>query len=268
MTHAGVTHVGTALARRLEASDALIGAACAEAHQRLNPELGATMLEVGGGFAIFVGVESPLTHAVGLGMRGPVPVDEMERMEEFYRSRGAAVSIELCPLADPSLVELLGARGYRLTEFNNVLARPLAGAEIEPAETVRLAYADEEYVWARTVGRGFLEKDDLTREEMDVGSAIWHVPDARCYLAFGGGHAAAAAAMAIHAGLATLFADGTVLSYRGAGLQAALIRERLRAAAGEGCDWATASTLPGSVSQRNYERNGFQVAYTKAILMR
>jgi hypothetical protein len=28
-----------------------------------------------------------------------------------------------------------------------------------------------------------------------------------------------------------------------------------------------AATLPGSVSQRNYERNGFQVAYTKAIFV-
>jgi GNAT superfamily N-acetyltransferase len=59
-----------------------------------------------------------------------------------------------------------------------------------------------------------------------------------------------------------------MLGFRGAGLQGALIRERLRAAVEEGCDLATASTLPGSVSQRNYERNGFQVAYTKAILVR
>jgi GNAT superfamily N-acetyltransferase len=150
-----------------------------------------------------------------------------------------------------------------------VLVRPLAGAEFAPAETpVRLAYADEEYLWALTVGRGFLEKDDLTAAEVDVGSAIWHMPGSRCYLAFGGGRAAAAGAMAIHGGLATLFADSTMLGSRGAGLQGALIRERLRVAVEEGCDLATASTLPGSVSQRNYERNGFQVAYTKAILVR
>jgi hypothetical protein len=42
----------------------------------------------------------------------------------------------------------------------------------------------------------------------------------------------------------------------------------LRVAVEEGCDLATASTLPGSVSQRNYERNGFHVAYTKAVLVR
>ncbi|MGA2579374.1 MAG: N-acetyltransferase [Bryobacteraceae bacterium] len=256
------------LARRLESAEALDGVACAQAHQRLNPELGATVLEVAGGSAIFVGVDSPLTHAMGLGMRGAVRAAEMDRIEDFYRSRGAAASLELCPLADASLVELLGKRGYRVTEFLNVLVRLLAGAEIAPAGIARLACVEEELLWTSTVGRGFLEKDELTPEEMDVGRAIWHMAGSRCYLAFSGGRAAAAGAMAVHGGLATLFADSTLLGFRGAGLQAALIRERLRVAAAEGCDLATASTLPGTVSQRNYERNGFHVAYTKAILVR
>ena len=262
-------HAGLELARRLEAAEALNGVACAKAHQRLNPLVGAAMLEVGGGFAIFVGAESPLTHAVGLGMRGAVRADEIERMEDFYGARGATVSVELCPLADASLIELLGSRGYRVTEFNNVLVRALTATEIARAETpVRPANADEEQLWVRTVGRAFLEKDDLTPEEMDVGSAIWHLTGSRCYLAFSGGRAGAAGAMSMHAGLATLFADGAMLGFRGAGLQSALIRERLRAAIEEGCDLATAATLSGSVSQRNYERCGFQVAYTKAILVR
>lgn len=262
-------HAGLELARRLEAAEARTGAECAHAHQRINPAVGAAVLEVAGGFAIFVGVASPLTHAVGLGMRGEVRADEMDRLESFYRAHGAAVSLDLCPLAGTSLVELLGARGYRVTEFLNVLVRPLAGAEFAPAGTpVRLANADEEQLWARTVGRGFLEKDDLTAEEMDVGRAIWHMTGAHRYLAFSGGRAAAAGAMAIDGGLATLFADSTMLGFRGAGLQDALIRERLRATVGEGCDLATAATLAGSVSQRNYERNGFRVAYTKATLVR
>lgn len=262
-------HAGLELARRLEAAEARAGVECAEAHQRLNPAVGEAVLEAAGGFAIFVGVRSPLTHAVGLGMRGEVHADEMDRLEGFYRARGAAVSVDLCPLASASLVEMLGRRGYRVTEFNNVLVRPLAAAEFAPAGApVRPANADEEQLWTRTVGRGFLEKDDLTAEEMDVGRAIWHMPGARCYLAFSGGRAAAAGAMAIDGGLATLFADSTMLGFRGAGLQGALIRERLRVAAGEGCDLATAATLAGSVSQRNYERNGFRVVYTKATLVR
>jgi hypothetical protein len=263
---------GLQLARRLEAADALNGVACAEASQRLNPGLGAAVLEAAGGFALFVGVDSPLTHAVGIGMRGVVSADEMDRVEDFYGARNAPVSVDVCPLADASLLELLGARGYRVNEFNNVLVRALPGAEIGPAEgSVRLAGADdaaEEQIWTLTVGRGFLEKNDLTPEELDVGRTIWHMSGARCYLAESGGRTAAAGAMSVEGGLATLFADSTVVGFRGAGWQGTLIRERLRAAAAEGCDLATAATMPGSVSQRNYERNGFQVAYTKAILVR
>ncbi len=262
-------HAGLELARRLEAAEARTGVACAEAHQRLSPDVGAAVLEVAGGFAIFVGVHSPLTHAVALGMRGAVRADEVDRLEEFYRARGAGVSVELCPLADAGLVEILGKRGYRVTEFNNMLVRPLAGAEVAPAQAVvRVASADEELLWTRTVGRGFLEKDDLTAEEVDVGRAVWHMPGARCYLALSGGRAAGAGVMAIGGGLAMLYADSTLLGFRGAGLQGELIRERLRAAMAEGCDLAAAATLPGSVSQRNYERIGFRVAYTKATLAR
>lgn len=82
-------HAGLDLARRLERAEARNGVACAEAHEQLNAGLAAAVLEVGGGFAIFVGPESPLTHAVGMGMKRPVRAEEMDRMEEFYRTRGA-----------------------------------------------------------------------------------------------------------------------------------------------------------------------------------
>jgi len=260
---------GLELARRLEAAEAHNGAECAEAQRLLDPAVGATVRPVAGGSAIFVGPGSPLTHAVGLGMHGPVRPEELDRLEAFYRARGATVSVDLCPLADASLLELLGSRGYRTTEFMNVLIRPLTGSEIaRPEVPVRLANDGEEELWARTVGRGFLEKDALTAEEMDVGRNIFHMPGSLCYLAFAGNQAVAAGAMAMHGGLATLFADSTTPGFRGIGLQSALIRERLRAAFAAACDLAAASTLPGSVSQRNYERNGFQVAYTKAILVR
>ncbi len=73
--------------------------------------------------------------------------------------------------------------------------------------------------------------------------------------------------MAVREALASFFGDGTVPEFRRCGLHASLIRARLNAALAQGCDLATASTLPGSVSQRNYERLGFQVVYTKLGLV-
>jgi GNAT superfamily N-acetyltransferase len=260
---------GLELARRLEAAEAANGTACAEAQQCINPGAGAIVEPLAGGGAIFMGAGSPLSRVIGLGLYGAVRPEELDCLERFYRERGGEVSIDLCPLADPSLLDLLGSRGYRVTEFNNVLARPLPGAGISaPAIPVSQAAEDEMDLWAKVVGCGFTDKAVLTGEEMDVGRTIFRMAGSFCYLAFIGDQPAAAAVMTIRGGLAGLFADSTLPGFRGAGLHSALIRERLRAALAAGCDLATATTLPGSISQRNYERNGFWVAYTKAILVR
>ena len=248
------------LARRLEAAEAANARGCSTGPS-------AAVLDVAGGCAIFVGADSPLTHAVGLGLNGPVSEAEMEATEAFFRNRGAKVSVDLCPLADAGLLDALAARGYRATEFNNVLVKRLAGTGIVLAPRVRRAIAGEDDLWSHTVGCGFFEQKDLTTGEMDVGRAIFGMPGALCYLAVSeAGEPAGGAALAVRNGLATLFADSTIVGFRGGGLHRELISARLNEAIAEGCDLATASTLPGSGSQRNYERLGFEVVYTKVTL--
>jgi GNAT superfamily N-acetyltransferase len=103
---------------------------------------------------------------------------------------------------------------------------------------------------------------------MDVGRAIFWMPGAHCYLACTEtGESAGGGAMAICGGLASLFADSTVPRFRSRGLHRELIAARIHEAVALGCELATASTLPGSQSQRNYERMGFQVVYTKITLV-
>jgi hypothetical protein len=250
------------LARRLEAAEAANARGCTAIH----PE--AAWLEIAGGCAVFVGADSPLTHAVGVGLEGRVTEAEVDRLEEFFRCRGAKVSIEICPLADPGLIEALGQRGYRVTEFNNVLVKRLAGTEIVITPRVRRALADESDLWSYTVGRGFFEEGELTSAEMDVGRAICAMPGALCYLgATESGELAGGGAAAIYGGLATLFADSTIAHHRRGGLHREVILARLNEALAQGCELATASTLPGSGSQRNYERLGFGVAYTRITLV-
>jgi GNAT superfamily N-acetyltransferase len=256
-----MVYADAALARRIEAAEAAGARACA-AHP------GTAMLDVAGGCAIFAGADSPLTQAVGMGLNGPVSEPEIGGLEAFFRSRGARVAIDLCPLADPGLLETLAGRGYRLTEFNNVVVKRLAGAEIVLTPRVRRAVADEPDLWSYTVGVGFFDQPELTTGEMDVGRAIFAAPGALCYLAAADtGEAAGGAALAIHDGLATLFADSTIARFRRQGLHRELVSARLNEAIARGCDMATASMLPGSASQRNYERLGFEVIYTKVTLV-
>ena len=256
-----MTFADRALARRLEAAEAANARGCAPT--------GALSMEIAGGCAIFAGAGSPLTQAVGIGLAGPVSPEELTQLESFFHSRGASVSIDLCPLADAGLLQTLGERGYRVAEFNNVLARRLPGTEIVLTPRARPATADECDLWAHTVGCGFFEQPEITTEEMNVGRAIFAMPGAHCYLATAGaGEPAGGGALAIHAGLATFFADSTTTPYRRQGLHRELISARLNEALAQGCDLATASTEAGSTSQRNYERAGFEVVYTRVTLMR
>jgi hypothetical protein len=258
----GLLFADLALARRLEAAEAANAKGCTAIH----PE--AASLEVAGGVAVFVGAESPLTHAVGIGLNGPVRKEELAVLEGFFRERGAKPAIDLCPLADSGLLPLLAERGYRVTEFNNVLVKRLAGAQIVITPRVRRVLPDETDLWSHTVGRGFFDQDELTTEEMDVGRAICAMPGAICYLAAApAGEAAGGAASAIYGSLATLFADSTIARFRRAGMHGELIVARLNEALAQGCELATASTLPGSGSQRNYERLGFEVVYTRMTLV-
>jgi hypothetical protein len=257
-----VTFADAALARRLEAVEALNARLCTASPP------GAAYLDIAGGCAIFVGADSPLTQAVGLGLNGPVTEGEVDTLEAFFRSRGAKVSIDFCPLADAGLFDMLFARGYRATEFNNVLVKRIAGEPIVLAPRVRRAITGEEDLWSHTVGCGYFNQGDLTTAEMDVGRAIFSMPGAMCYLAVTAtGQPAGGGALAVRDGLATLFADSTIAAFRRQGFHREVIAARLNEAIALGCDSAMASTLPGSISQRNFERMGFEVVYTKVTLV-
>jgi hypothetical protein len=255
-------HADTSLARRIEAAEAANARGCTAIHPR------AAHFEVAGGIAVFAGAESPLSQAVGIGLAGPVTEPQIGELEDFFHSRGTRPRIDLCPLADPGVVELLGARGYRVSEFNNVLVKRMTAVEMVLTPHVRRALADETDLWSHTVGRGFFERPELTTEEMDVGRAICAMPDALLYLAASEtGQHAGGAALAIHGGLATMFADGVIAGFRRKGLHRELIGARLNEALAQGCDLATASALPGSASQRSYERVGFEVVYTRITMV-
>jgi GNAT superfamily N-acetyltransferase len=256
-----VTYADLALARRLELNEARNAA-------ELSQVYGATAPRIGGGEVAFGGAGSPLSHAVGVGMRAPVTAAELDAIEEYYRSRGTPINIDLCPLADPSLAELMGKRCYRIAEFNNVLVR--AAQPVPDGEDARIRRAGEQdrEAWSRTTMHGFLEREDVLQPEMDLAATLYGMPSGAPWLAEIDGTPVAAAGMAVRDGLAMLFGDATRPGYRNRGLHMALIMARMRYAAERGCDLITASTLPGSGSQRNYERLGFRVVYTKTIMLR
>ena len=259
--------VDLAFARRLEAAETLTPAHV-EALRRYWPE--AALEVIAGGTAVFGGVEYPANHIVGMGLYGGVTESDVDRVEEFYRSRGVPCEVVVSPLADPSLRELLAPRGYRITEFNSVLIRRLDDCEpVALPEGVALepVTASNEKLWSDVVAQGFAEFGPLPDNIFTPFAAL---PASINYLArvdavpAGGGMAC----IMREAGIVALFGTATLPGFRRRGVQTALIRQRLWEAAQSGCEYAVVSTMPGSGSQRNMERRGFRVAYTKRVMVR
>src|SRR3954468_10675519 len=67
----------------------------------------ASFLTIAGGIAIFTGLGSPMTHAMGIGMSGSVPEEELARLESFYAERGSSCLIDLCPMAHDSVIAFI-----------------------------------------------------------------------------------------------------------------------------------------------------------------
>jgi hypothetical protein len=256
-------HADFALARRIESTEMMMNAAAIEKESELRPATGAEQLEIAGGRAFFMGADSPLTQAIGMGMNGAVSAEQMDTVEEFFSARGAASNFEVCPLADHSLRELLAGRGYQPIEFSSALYRSLEAIPSVPdGFEVRPAGPTEIDLSTRIIVEGFFGAEPPPGM-FELCSVMSHSGVARNYLAWKDGAAIAGGALGFWKGTACLFGDGTPERMRGRGGQSALIAGRLAAAKEAGCDLAMAYTMCGSTSQRNYERAGFCIAYTR-----
>ncbi len=255
------------LARRLERSEAQGNVRFVEARARAFPNRGATWIEVAGTHAMFDGVGSPVTQTFGLGVFEPITAEHLDTIEEFFRSRGAEVFHEVCPLADPSVWQLFRERNYQPVEFSNVLYRPISvdlrlDAPRNEAVNVRRVERNEVNVWAETASEGwseFTEVTDFLRELNQVAAESTGLK----FLAELHGQPIAAGALTIAGDVALLAGASTIPAARRQGAQLALLEERLRYAATQGCTIAMMATLPGSGSQRNSERHRFRIAYTR-----
>jgi GNAT superfamily N-acetyltransferase len=253
------------LARRLERTEARGGAQFIEARTRAFPNRGATWIEVAGAHALFDGAGSPLTQTFGLGVFQPVTAADLDELEEFFRSRGAAVFHEVCPLADASVFTLFNERGYRPVEFTNVLYRPITtDLRLQANEHVKVRVAEkhEMQLWAGTALEGWSEFPEVTDFMRELGEVAAR-SDSLSFLAEIDGKAVATGSLIIAGDVALLAGASTIPGARRQGAQLALLEGRLRFAAAQGCTIGMMAALPGSGSQRNAERHGFRVAYTR-----
>jgi GNAT superfamily N-acetyltransferase len=251
------------LSRRLERCEADTNASMIESRARLQPDRGAAWIDVNGTSALFDGVHSPLTQTFGFGLFAEPTEEDLAKLEEFFTSRGAPVFHEVSAMAAPETLEVLGRRGYRPVELTSILYQPIAATESDSRITTRIIHEGEEELWSATAAEGWSETPGLGDFLHDLGRVTAGAHGTHAFLAELDGRAVGTGAVAIHDGIALLAGASTIPSERKQGAQKALLQARLRFAAQQGCDLAMMGALPGSASQRNAERQGFRIGYTR-----
>ena len=255
-----------ALAKRLEGAEGYACAQFAEARSGLFPKCGSTWTRCAGTTLVFDGIDAPTTQSFGLGLFDKLTPEALDEMEKFFKSRGAAVMHEVCPMAGAAAMELLCARNYRPFEVSNVLYRSVEKADRQyPGNIgVRVIGAEEAQLWSGVSARGWThEHPELETFVRDMGVVCVARKQSPCFLAEVDGEPGAAGLLSLFEGVALFGGSSTVPELRRRGLQAALLEERMRYAFEQGCDLAMMVAEAGSNSQRNAERKGFRVAYTR-----
>ena len=255
------------LARRLERTEAQGGVNFIEARVKAFPKMGAQWIEVAGAYAMLDAPGSPLSQTCGLGVFQSITSEDLDKLEHFFQSNGAEVLHEVCPMADQSVFTLIRERGYQPIEFSNVLYRPITPdlrlhATRNTSLNVRLVEKDEGDLWAQTSFVGWSEFPEYADFFRDLAKVFAH-SKGPSFLAELEGKPIATGALTIHGDVALLAGASTIPDARRQGAQLALLEDRLRYAAIHGCTVGMMVALPGSGSQRNAERHGFRIAYTR-----
>ncbi len=269
----------TALAERIERAEVdLISAHTRAAHRRQGEGAGF-LTPVAGGVASFADHGSPYNKVAGLGFAGVPDVDDLETIERAFADRGTPTQIELAHLADPQVGILLTERGYRLESFENVLGRTIDRSPQRPPPPgveVRRSADDEFEAWLGVVAdsaahpdtEGLPWHEEFPRDIYELAQRDSFGAGVLRYAALRDGVLAGGAELRITDGIAQFAGAATAPQHRRHGIQSALLQARLAAAAVAGCDIAVIVTQPGSKSQQNSQRSGFDLLYTRAVLVK
>lgn len=253
------------LAQQLERTEGTVAASFVEARRRLMPERDSEWRDIAGTIAIHDGAESPMTQAFGLGVLGDASAEQLDAIEAFFRERGVPVNIELSPLAGVATTALLVSRGYLPIEHSSVMVQALEGLEeAPPAPGLRVRVMEEAdrpaWIDAAVGGWGAEVPGDTMREISTLAS---HNASMAHVLVELEGRIISTGSLGICGKVALLAGASTIPTARGRGGQAAALAARFVEAKRRGCTVAMIVAEPGSTSQRNAERRGFAIAYTR-----
>jgi GNAT superfamily N-acetyltransferase len=260
------------LSEEVETANAVCNAEIAKAYQKSYPNSGAEVLPIAGGYCIYLGENSPLTQVLGIGLGQNVSLNEIEEIEKFYFCKNSDVNIELSPYVEPALLEILRGRGYQLVEVSNVLVKDLneEGKFVLKSPEIEITPVGLETIksFPDVLARGFGLEGEIADLLKSVWEVIFTVEGNHLFLAKKDNFLAGGGCISIYRDIASFSGAATLPEFRKLGIQTKLLQYRLNLALELGCKLALISTLPGTLSQNNAERQGFRVIYTRIKLMK
>jgi hypothetical protein len=192
--------------------------------------------------------------------------DHLDAILDWYGATSCQIEI-VPPLTKPDLHLALHKRGFYAGNLLSTLyCEPVKGPTSSDIE-IRQLDRSEIPEFARVYFEA-AEFHATNRDERERMITLEHLgPQWACYLALVSGQPAAVGSVFANGSLAYLGMAATIPQFRNRGIQQALIQTRLNQIAGQ-CDLALSEAAPESVSQRNLQRTGFHLAYTRMIWLK
>jgi ribosomal protein S18 acetylase RimI-like enzyme len=193
----------------------------------------------------------------------PEDAEQVDQIAAFYRDRAVRGWVELAPSGRfHGLAAALTRVGAAQIGFHAMLR---GGAVADSAGDVQVERAADPELFADVILRGHGVPEGVRVRDRSSVARWAEIEGWRLYLARVDRKPAGAALLALDDDLGYLANASTLPDFRRRGVQTALIAARIADAAAAGCDVVSSQAEFGSVSQRNLERAGLRVAYTKAV---
>ncbi|HEX2979767.1 MAG TPA: GNAT family N-acetyltransferase [Anaerolineaceae bacterium] len=259
------------LAERIEhyESEAHVTRALALQSLRGNP-LGVEVKRFGGATAFTIH-GAPYQEVTRVFDLGPGDTDQIQAIRLWSKGQTRLVQIDISPFyyddACNEPMRTLAKNGFYQARFLTVLCGvpDSSPSPLPVGVSVREFTQGEIDAFAQVV----CDVQNVAPADLPVWQAAHAAQfhDWCCYAAYVEGQPAAHGVMRIKDKVAMLMFAATKTQFRGYGAQTALLRQRIANAAQAGCELVICSSYPGTISQRNQQRAGLRIAYTKALWM-
>ncbi len=243
---------------------ALIERSEAERVQSSAQASGGDVIEIAGGVAAFCGDGSPLTQVCAVGVRHDATDQHLDTIAKHFEGRAKQFEFKLSTLTDIPLRDKIVQRAHSLPEFETMLVCDLTTYAPKKTEfDIRPIDPDDLYAYAERSVRRFSSGAEGPPGLVDLIAKSCLKGGSHGYEVWMDGKPVAGCGLGLGEGIAWLQGAATEPEYRNRGLHKAMQAFRMNVAKEHGYTVIAQGALPGSHSQVNAQKSGFQIAFTR-----